>query len=96
MILATVPLEKFWRQLMNVPRNSAWNIVYMSQLQICEIRGPHDDDHGENYFLGCDAVYSNRCLPAWRMNVLPPSSESRSKSTKQASTNKAYPKISTI
>jgi hypothetical protein len=37
---------------MNVPRNSARNVVYMPQLQICDILGSHSGDYEENYFLG--------------------------------------------
>jgi hypothetical protein len=39
----------------------------------------HDSDYAEHYFLGYDIVYSGKCLLMLERNVLPPSSESKSK-----------------
>jgi hypothetical protein len=42
---------------------------------ICKIRGSHSSEDDSVVVLGCDAVWTQRQIPAFQKNVLSPSSE---------------------
>jgi hypothetical protein len=57
---------------------------FPSYLFTClQFSGSRRGDYEEEYLLGCDAVYSDRSLPTFRRNAIPPPSGCKSNPNKQ-------------
>jgi hypothetical protein len=54
-------------------------IIIIIVLQVGEIRGSKGNDYEDYYRLECDAIQSGRSLQTFPRNLLPPSSEYKSK-----------------